>query len=182
MNIAPVLSATRVELRPLTAADVDAVLALWTDPVLRRLLWNGELVTAAQVLETIAASTADFASRRFGLWGLYARADDALVGFFGARSAPGSAPELVYGLRPAWWGKGLASEAGVVVLEYLFTTLGHAEVQAATDPPNRASMRLLERIGMTFQHQAAMGGVPTLFYHVRRDAWLRHRAAKPSAT
>lgn len=178
---APVLTAARVTLRPFTAADLAAVHALWTEATLRRYLWGGALLTKAQTAEALAASNADFSSRRFGLWGVYTHGDDRLVGFCGARSGPASAPELVYGLLPEVWGQGLAAEAASAVLEYLFATLGHAEVTAAADPPNQKSVRLLERIGMSFQHQAKVDGLETLFYHVRRAAWERRRTAPPPA-
>ena len=55
--------------------DAAAAHALWTDPDVRRYLWNDEVVTLDRVREVLAASTRDFAARRYGLWGVGRRGE-----------------------------------------------------------------------------------------------------------
>lgn len=43
-------------------------------------------------------------------------------------------------------------------------TLGVTCVVAATDPPNTASVRVLERLGMRFERQGRLQGLETLFF------------------
>ncbi len=81
----------------------------------------------------------------------------------------------MYGLWPAWWGRGLATEAAQAVLEYVFEVLGHPVVMAATDPPNVASIRVMERLGMVFDSRREMHGLDTLVYRLSRERWRRHR-------
>jgi ribosomal-protein-alanine N-acetyltransferase len=175
-----VLATPRLVLRPLTAADVAAVHALWTDPDVRRYLWADEVVTRDRVREVIAASTRHFAARRVGLWGVHHGADGALIGFCGCREWPTGEPELMYGLLKPWWGRGLATEAASAVLDYVFETLGHPVVMAATDPPNVASVQVMERLGMTFDWRGEMHGLDTLVYRLSRERWRRLRG-QPSS-
>jgi ribosomal-protein-alanine N-acetyltransferase len=175
-----VLATPRLVLRPLNAADVAAVHALWTDPDVRRYLWADEVVTRDRVREVIAASTRHFAAKRDGLWRIDDAATGAFVGFAGCREWPAGGPELTYGLAPAWWGRGLATEAAHGVLAHVFETLGHPVVMAATDPPNVASVRVLERLGMTFDWRGEMHGLDTLVYRLSRERWRRVRA-QPSS-
>jgi ribosomal-protein-alanine N-acetyltransferase len=79
---------------------------------------------------------------------------------------------LLYGLWPAWWGTGLATETGQAVLRYAFG-LGHESVEAATDPPNVASIRVMERLGMSFHKRDKLNGLDTVFYRLTRDAFER---------
>ena len=172
---APVLRTLRAVLRPLGVADLDAVHALWTDPDVRRYLWDDVTITRERAAEVVAASADNFRSRGYGIWGI--RADDGgpLMGFSGAIPAEDGGAELIYGLLPAWWGRGLATECAGAVLDHLFDTAGQSGVLALTDAPNAASVRLMERLGMTFERRGVHNGLDTVFYRLSADAWRARR-------
>ena len=169
------LTTARLTLRPFTNADLAAVHALWTDADMRRYLCDGKIVAVEQSRERLEDSTRDFAARRFGLWSVHDRSDEARIGFCGCREWPGGEPELMYGLLRPWWGRGLAAEAATAVLDHVFETLGHPVVMAATDPPNVASVRVMERLGMAFHERCEMHGLDTLVYRLSRERWRRLR-------
>lgn len=184
VTIGRMLDTPRVTLRPFVETDLDAVHDLWTQPGVRRFLWDGAIITREQARDVLTASTGHFRDRRFGLWGVYPRrrggeGGDAepLAGFAGCRPWATGAPELMYGLHRSWWGRGLATEACEAVLAYVFDTLGHPLVFAATDPPNLASVRVMERLGMTFDQRIEMHGLDTVVYRLSRERWRRCRAA-----
>lgn len=79
--------------------------------------------------------------------------------------------QLVYALHPSAWGRGLATEAARAAMQHAFGVLGFDEIQAATDEPNRASIAVMERLGM--EPGRIEEGQPhrTLFYRVRRANW-----------
>src|SRR6185437_1699160 len=58
----------RLALCPVTAADHPALLAHWTLPDVRRFLFDGEALSAAEVSETIEESVSDFAAGGYGIW------------------------------------------------------------------------------------------------------------------
>jgi len=70
--------------------------------------------------------------------------DGRLIGKFGAWRLP----EFGFLLDPAYWGRGLASEALAAFVERR-RALGSTELTADVDPRNAASIRLLERAGFT---------------------------------
>ena len=72
--------------------------------------------------------------------------------------------ELLYGFAPAHWGRGLALEAARVVLAHGFDALGLERIAGRTDTPNRASVRVLERLGMGFEGERLVGDLPTLHF------------------
>jgi ribosomal-protein-alanine N-acetyltransferase len=161
-----VLASARLTLHALTPSDVDGMHAVWTDPSVRKFLWDDVVIPREQAAAAVAASSADFARHRYGLWAVYDDASGELAGFCGLRSSESGVAELLYGLLPQYWGQGLATEAAKAVLSYAFDTLGLSEVVAATDVPNAASVRVMERLGMTFERRGLLNGLDTVFYRV----------------
>jgi RimJ/RimL family protein N-acetyltransferase len=150
------LSTERLVLRPVTADDHAAVLAHWTQPDVRRFLFDGAAPSAAEVAETIEESIGDFATRGFGVWlielSTASRLDSSaagLVGTAGLRPLGGSGLEIFYSLAPGAWGHGYATEAARAVVEYGLGPLGLPEVLAEVDEGNAASVAVVKRLGMT---------------------------------
>jgi RimJ/RimL family protein N-acetyltransferase len=150
------LSTERLVLRPVTADDHAALLAHWTQPDVRRFLFDGAALSAAEVAETIEESIGDFAARGFGIWlielGSAARLVSTaagLVGTAGLRPLEGSRLEIFYSLAPGAWGHGYATEAARAVMEYGLCPLGLPEVLAEVDEGNAASVAVVKRLGMT---------------------------------
>ena len=63
-----VLKTERLVLSPVTADDQAALLAHWTDPHVRRFLFDGAVLSAAEIAGAIEDSTRDFAAAGYGLW------------------------------------------------------------------------------------------------------------------
>lgn len=165
------LETPRLQLRPVLPRDTVAMHELWTDPEVRRFLWDDTVISLATAAEVTRASAADFTARRFGLWSIHVR-DDAgsIAGFCGLRTEGiGSEPELLFGLRPAVWRQGLAREAARAVLAYAFGTLALSRIIAATDAPNERSARTLSALGMTLERRADHHGLDTLFFGLDRS-------------
>jgi RimJ/RimL family protein N-acetyltransferase len=143
------LSTERLVLRPVTAGDHAALLAHWTQPDVRRFLFDGAAPSAAEVAETIEESIGDFAARGFGVWLIELGSAAGLVGTAGLRPLGGSGLEIFYSLAPAAWGHGYATEAARAVVEYGLGPLGLREVLAEVDEGNAASVAVVRRLGMT---------------------------------
>jgi ribosomal-protein-alanine N-acetyltransferase len=143
------LSTERLVLRPVTADDHAAVLAHWTQPDVRRFLFDGAALSGAEVAETIEESIGDFAARGFGVWLIELGSAAGLVGTAGLRPLGGSGLEIFYSLAPGAWGHGYATEAARAVVEYGLGPLGLPEVLAEVDEGNAASVAVVRRLGMT---------------------------------
>ena len=77
------LTTERLRLRPVGPVDVDALHALWTDPHVRRFLWDDLVIDRATAAERVAASEASFAAAGGGLWAIEPCAGGALLGAAG---------------------------------------------------------------------------------------------------
>ena len=165
----------RTTLRPVTPDDVPALHALWIDPAVRKYLWDDTIIPRERAAEVVAASDDDFAAHRFGLWAVHETATGDWIGFCGFRSSEADEVELLYGIWPRHWGRGLVTEAARALLSYAFVTLGVTEVVAATDVPNLASVRVLERLGMHFERRGLLNGLDTVFYRLPRERFTDSR-------
>ncbi|MGE7602427.1 GNAT family N-acetyltransferase [Peribacillus sp. NPDC097675] len=63
----------------------------------------------------------------------------------------GISTEVSYQLLPKWWGDGYATEAINEIINYAFNKLKLTEIVAETQTANRASCRLLEKLGFNLR-------------------------------
>jgi RimJ/RimL family protein N-acetyltransferase len=157
------LTTERLVLCPATAADHPALLAHWTLPDVRRFLFDGAALSAAEVGETIEESARDFAAGGYGIWLIRERGQAGLagpelagpeligpelIGTVGLRPLDDTGLEIFYSLAPGSWGRGYATEAARAVVGHALGTLGLAEVLAEVDEGNTASVAVVKRLGM----------------------------------
>jgi len=169
-----VLNTGRMRLRPIAPGDVDALHALWTDPDVRRYLWDDRIIPRETVVEIVAQSLATFETEGYGFFALELQ-DRAggLIGFCGHRPADIEGQiELLYGIHPTYWGEGLVAEAANEVLRFGFESCAFDCVIAATDTPNQQSVRVLQKLGMTFECRREFHGLDTVFYSMTRSEFL----------
>ena len=172
----PDLETPRLRLAPFRTDEAGLLHQLWMDPLVRRYLWDDQVIPPEQTAEIVAKSEELFREHGYGLWSVRLRDDGShpgdLAGFAGYwhfRDPPEL--ELLFGLAPTVWGRGLAAEASRALLRYAFDDLGFAEVRASTDTANQASLRVLEKLGMRLERNATVQGLETVFFSLRREDW-----------
>ncbi|HEY1623974.1 MAG TPA: GNAT family N-acetyltransferase [Streptosporangiaceae bacterium] len=150
MIVNHVLRTERLLLDPVTALDLTALAAHWTQPDVRKFLFDGAILSAEEIITVIAESRRDFAAGGYGFWVIRELADDdgALAGTVGLRQLDELGPEIVYSLTPGVWGKGYATEAAGAVVDYALGALGLPEVLAEVDNGNAASAAVITRLGL----------------------------------
>jgi ribosomal-protein-alanine N-acetyltransferase len=164
-----ILETARLRLRPLAAADVDDLHRLFTQPGVRRFLWDDEIIPRERTTAVVERSTALFATHGFGLWAISFKDSPAIVGFCGFwhfHEPPQL--ELLYGLSSDHWHRGLATEAATAMIRYGFDALGFARIEASTDAANTASVRVMERAGLRFWKREMTNGLDTIYYAIDR--------------
>jgi RimJ/RimL family protein N-acetyltransferase len=104
--VADVLITERLILRPVTAEDQAVLQAHWDTPDVRRFLFDGAMLSPAEITETIMESRRGFAAAGYGLW-LVSERDGTelvgteLVGTAGLRPLEDLGLEIFYSLAPA---------------------------------------------------------------------------------
>ncbi|HWV24861.1 MAG TPA: GNAT family N-acetyltransferase [Thermomicrobiales bacterium] len=142
----------RLRFEPLGPEHVDVLIAMNSDSTVMEFL-DPEPTTRGELEAGIVhyARTCMGKGLGIGFWAIVDKATDATIGWL-ELSAPLGEPvseaELGYRMLPAWWGKGLATEAAGGALKHAFESVGLQRVFAHTMFVNRRSRRVMEKIGM----------------------------------
>jgi len=171
------LETPRLVLRPVRPPDHAMLHAVFTQPGVRRFVFDNEIVSLEQVTEIIRTSGDLFRTQQFGLW-LARRASESAaregpIGFGGLwyfRDPPEL--ELLYGVADAELMQGYGREIARAIIDYGFTTLQMPEIRASTDAGHVASRRLLDALGFNFERLAVIGALDTAFYSLRNPSVL----------
>jgi RimJ/RimL family protein N-acetyltransferase len=142
-----VIETERLTLRRLTEADRDT-LARWNaDPEYTRYLAGVQ--TREQSDEQFARWARHWDEHGFGVLGVDWNETGELIGRAGPqfhRYWP-SDPEVGWALDPAWWGRGIATEAGAAAVAWGFGELGYRRLVSITTEPNGASRNVMAKLG-----------------------------------
>ena len=142
------IRARRLALRPFRLSDVDAVLAYESDAAF------GEFLGVPRPYRRVDAERS-VASRmlcdwsRSAMWAVELRG--VAIGHVGMTLYAGHGRvDLYYGLAPAHWGNGYMTEAVRAAIDAAFTAHPSVNrIQADANPHNPASLRVMEKAGMT---------------------------------
>jgi [ribosomal protein S5]-alanine N-acetyltransferase len=88
----------------------------------------------------------------FGLWRVCSRDSGQALGLCGlVRRAGLVVPDVGYAFLEGVWGQGLAQEAAAATVAYARDRLGLSSLAAIAKPDNKASLRVLEKVGFLNQ-------------------------------
>ncbi len=149
VNAPPEIHISVGRLRRIAPEDLVPFAAMNTDPRVMEFFpgtWSFEESRAV-----FAAIESGFSERGFGVYALESEGEfSGIVGLsvpsFKAHFTP--AVEILWRLIPRFWGRGLATEAALAILNMAFQTLKLSEVVAFTAIQNQRSIRVMERTGM----------------------------------
>lgn len=145
------LSTRRLILRPLRTGDAETMYRYRSRPdVSRYQVWRpadtAEVRTFIEKLSGLAPGVR-------GTWfsmAMTLRENGIMIGDVGLHFPETESTQVEVGitLAPTFRRRGLAAEALTAVCRFAFETMGKDRVYASVDPRNKASIRLLERVGM----------------------------------
>ncbi len=138
----------RLLLRKPMERDFDRFWGMVTDPVAKRFTGGVTRMTyparKALFLEDAAAAFGEAGAE----FAVIEKSSGRYLGYCGFRcDGEGDGPEFLYGYCRDCWGNGYATEAARAVLAYLFQTFPHEAYHALAFRENRASARILEKLG-----------------------------------
>ena len=77
--------------------------------------------------------------------------------------------EIGWWLAQAWWGQGLATEAARAGLRDGFERAGLKRIVAVALPANRASIHVMEKLGMRYEREMIHRGFDVVLYATDRS-------------
>ena len=157
----------RLIFRDWIAADLKPFHAICSDPAVMQFVGDGELWSLRKTGQWIKHAQATFKATGFCRWALALKETSALIGFCGFIPVNDSA-EIGWRLARDVWGRGLATEAARTVLAHGFDVLGLQRVTALVQSPNRPSIRVCEKLGMSLESTFLRNGRDVNVYSTNR--------------
>jgi [ribosomal protein S5]-alanine N-acetyltransferase len=134
--------------------DLPFAMELWGDPAVTALIDARGKLSRQQVEQKLRTEIDRERSDRVQYLALFDHGSGDFVGCAGLRPwlyTPGEANlELGFHIVQRCWGKGLATEAARGVLDHCWAKMRLAIVYAGHHPANRASRRILDKLGFEF--------------------------------
>ena len=172
------LQTPRLILRSFRQEDIDAMAQLFANPDFMRFSLGAF---------TERNKTVDFIEKVMGWdrasmpsqFAVVPRGLQAVIGYCGFHhhpEVPGEV-EIGYRLHPAYWNRGLITEAARAVRDHGFADLKLPRVISLIHPENVPSRRVAEKNGMKVEKEITFRGFPTLVYAITREQWLANRDA-----
>lgn len=162
-----ILETRKLYLRHLEPGDLDNLYALYSDPVVRRYFPEGVLTRQETQEELEWFLNGHPRHPELGLWATIEKETNCFIGRCGLLpwTIDGQYEvEVAYMLAQPYWGLGLATEAAQGIVDYAFEKLGLARLICLIDRDNIASIRVAQKIGMTFEKEGYDDKGPFLLY------------------
>lgn len=158
-----ILTTERLILSPVAVADYDDLCALWANPTFTQYIM-GHGLTPEDVWFRLLRDLGHWQAMGYGNWSIRLKDGGAYVGSVGVLDyhrdldPPFDAPELGWGVAPAFQGKGCAAEAVSAALAWADEALNAPRTVCMITADNAPSLRLAERVGYRFYAEGTYKG------------------------
>lgn len=173
------LETPRLILRKFSPDDLERIVELANDVGFMRFSSGvRDQAQAAAMLERFLAPAREGKPSPFAV---IVREDGALIGYCGflLQTVDGvQEVEIGYRLDPAYWGRGLATEAARAVRDHGFRDWKMERVISLIHPDNTPSSRVAEKNGMRLEKVTTFLESPAQVYAITRAEWLERERAR----
>lgn len=153
MEAKTILETERLRLREFVESDAAHILELLNSPGWLEFIGDRQVYTIEQAKAAITNNyRRHYREHGFGFWAVCLKADNTFIGMCGlVKRDLLNDVDIGYALLPAHVGQGYAYEAAQATLNYGYQALAIPKIVAICDENNRASITLLEKLGLTFE-------------------------------
>ena len=169
----------RLILRELLPTDLEGMFELDSDPEVHRYLGNNPVTDIEKLKGVIEFVRQQYIENGIGRWAMVEKSTNAFVGWTGMKLIKEPINNRVdfydigYRLVRRFWGKGYATEAAKVALDYAFTHLPTGEIIGLANVDNTGSRNVLQKIGLVRQETFEMEGMKVDWLRITREEWER---------
>ncbi len=165
MNGIPTIETMRLWLRPFTPNDTAPMHQLMNGKDVMRYFPGTQSPTLEQVERMLTGQTNHWQQHGYGWWAVELKESGTLIGWCGLQYLPETdETEVGYLLGREYWGRGLATEAAQVSVEWGFANLAVQTIIAITHTENKASQQVAQKCGLVFVRAATYFGMDCFVY------------------
>jgi RimJ/RimL family protein N-acetyltransferase len=145
----------RLLLREIILDDKEALFRLHSDPEVQKYTGEPVVESLEEIEKAIEGRIKHYKQYGFGRWATFLKKNMQFVGWAGLLYLPEfDEIDLGYRFLPQYWGSGIATEVSHAILKYGFETLNLERIIAIAMKEHKASIRVMEKIGMEFYKYA----------------------------
>lgn len=169
------MKSKRLALRAPTLVDTANYFAIHSDPQTNLFNPFGAMTDKAQAEAALAYVISHWQQHGFGIWAVAEKDNpEQIIGYGGLSFKLYSTTErlnLSFRFTPSTWGKGYASELADFAVNFAFATLNKPDVFGLVRPEHTASIRVLEKCGMSLygELEDVPEAAPSWVYCISRD-------------
>ena len=154
------LETRRLFLRRITADDTGLMLAVWNDPAFIEHVGDRGVRTEIEARKELEAGALRlFAEYGYGPYKMIRKDDATAIGICGLFKRDNlDDPDIGFAVLPDYCGNGYAGEAARAVVAHARDDLGIRNLTAIVSSGNKASIGLIEKLGLTFSTMITMPG------------------------
>ena len=170
----------RLYIRKLEEKDAEGMFVMDSDPEVHKYVGGNPAQNIQHIRDVIQNIHNQYIDNGIGRCAVIEKSSDEFAGWSGFKFMKGPVNkhsdfyDFGYRLAKKFWGKGYATESGIAALQYGIETLQLNDIYAMTDIDNKASRRVLEKLGFkyieTFNYDSDPNwrteGEPTTWYEL----------------
>ncbi len=147
------LLSERIKLVQSERKHAPALFAFWSDPEVTRYMNIETFTSVEEAITMIDLLNKLEAKKQANRYTIMMGKSEEIIGSCGFNylDYDNEKAEVGYDLGKEYWGRGLASEVVTMMLKYGFQELHLNRIEAKVAPANVRSIRLLERLGFSYE-------------------------------
>lgn len=153
-----ILETERIVLREFILDDAEFIIQLVNSPGWITFIGDRNIKTVEAAKDYIQTSLQQsYVDNGFGLWCCQLKTTTTPIGMCGLVNRPSLEHiDIGFALLPEYEKQGFGYEMAKATMNYAFETLQLRKIVAITDEKNKASIKLLHKIGLTFEKKLAL--------------------------
>lgn len=159
-----IIETDRLILRELDSNDSVHFYNLNSDPEVLKYTGDAPFSSIADA-EEFLINYKDYQKNGFGRWAVILKETNSFIGWNGLKLNEENLIDIGFRFFKKEWGKGYATESAKAVIKYGFESLNLNEIIGRASKNNIPSIKVLEKIKMSFWKQDSFEGVEDSVYY-----------------
>lgn len=171
----------RLLLREILSTDIEGMFDLDANSEVHKYLGNKPVKSKEESAEVINFIRQQYIDNGIGRWAIIDKKTNDFIGWTGLKyeteltNNHQNYYDIGYRLRKKYWGKGIATESALAMLEYAFDQLQVNEVYAMADCENDGSNKILKKIGLNYIEKFILDGVEHNWYKIDKTEYYNKK-------
>lgn len=171
----PILESNRIVLRPLSINDAEHIYISWTSDseVAKYMIWDTHN-SVNDTVEWLRIEEQNIDSEHNYTWGFVLKETGQLFGSGSINFKKElNCYELGYNIMKKYWGQGLTTEAGNVILDFAIYTLGENRFFCSHAVDNIGSEKVMTKLGFIYHGDSSYTSLNGQKYFLSKDYYLK---------